>query len=65
MNQIIQFRYKNHRGEVSLQSVIPRGVSFMETKWHPGMQWILLADDIDEGELLFFALKDCNFVITS
>jgi len=65
MNQIIQFRYKNHRGEVSLRKVVPISLIFTSTDWHPELQWILHADDLDKGAMRSFALKDCNFVVTS
>lgn len=64
--QTIRFRYKHRTtGEVELRTAIPEKLYFGSTEWHPEEQWIMRAHDLDKDDMRHFALKDCNFVITS
>jgi hypothetical protein len=53
---VVTFRYTNHRGETATRRVIPQGVGFLATEWHPEPQWLLHAYDLDRGADRSFAL---------
>lgn len=64
--QVVEFRYKHYRtGEIELRSAIPDKLYFGKTEWHPDEQWIMRAYDLGKDAVRHFALKDCNFLITS
>ncbi len=50
--------YRNHRGETAWRCIRPITITFGESQWHPGEQWLLLADDLDKNARRTFALKD-------
>lgn len=54
----IQLTYTNWRGETSERKIIPIGVWFGSTDWHPEPQWLLKAHDCEKGAQRDFALKD-------
>lgn len=60
-NAQLQFYYRNHVGRYTLRNAIPKRIEFTKTEWHPDMQWILHAYDIDKKADRSFALKDCDF----
>lgn len=57
----IRMIYKNHRGEVAERHIVPFGIAFGSTQWHPHAQLLLRAFDIDKQADREFALKDCDF----
>ena len=58
MNEIVTFTYTNYKGKTSVRRVIPHTLGFKSSSWHPEEQWILLAIDLNKGELREFAMKD-------
>lgn len=54
----VALTYTNWRGETSVRSIIPRGVWFGSTEWHPEPQWLLRAWDTEKDAERDFALKD-------
>lgn len=45
----LEIDYTNHRGERRRRLVRPSEVAWMESPWHPGAHWILVAEDIEKG----------------
>jgi predicted DNA-binding transcriptional regulator YafY len=60
-SKTIVFRYTNWRGEVSSRKVLPQGLWFGSTEWHPTEQWFLRGQDVEKGEVRDFALQDIEF----
>lgn len=60
-NAMLQFNYRNHTGKYRIRKAIPKSIQFTKTEWHPEMQWILLAYDVEKKADRSFALKDCDF----
>lgn len=56
----VTFRYKNHRGESAIRTVLPRGIWYGKTQWHPTEQWFLAALDIDKDRERDFAMSDIS-----
>lgn len=54
----LKFTYRNHRGEVGERRVIPNGLVFGSTQWHPEMQWLLRGFDLDRNDDRDFAIFD-------
>lgn len=55
------FRYTNYRGETSDRMVVPIGLAFGATEWHPEPQWLLWAYDLERAAIRAFALRDADF----
>lgn len=51
------FEYVNWRGKKSTRRVIPVHMTFKESQWHPGKQWILLAQDVEKDEIREFSMS--------
>lgn len=56
--EVVRIDYVNHRGERAIRTVIPECCYLGEVTWHPGMQWILDAFDVDKGAIRSFAIAD-------
>lgn len=54
----VRILYTNYRGETALRTVIPEGIYFGSTEWHPEPQWLLNALDVEKAQNRSFALKD-------
>ena len=54
---LVQFSYRNHRGEVGTRRVRPIRIWFGSTAWHPEAQWLLEAFDLDRQGTRDFALS--------
>lgn len=52
--------YTNYRGERGLREIIPLELSFKETRYHPGEQWILRCLDVSKNEQRELAMKDIH-----
>lgn len=52
------FGYTNYRGEIGRRRVRPVSIRFGASEWHPGLQWLLVAYDLDKGERREFAMRD-------
>jgi hypothetical protein len=55
---VVIIRYTNYRGHTDDRRIIPVGIRFGSTEWHPDEQWLLDAFDVDRGVDRSFALKD-------
>ena len=55
---ILQFVYKNYKGETNNRIVIPYDIWFGSTEYHPKEQWLFRAYDIEKCAERNFALKD-------
>lgn len=58
--QEILIDYTNHRGQRGWRRIRPVRISFEESSWHPGVQWILFAVDVDLEANREFAMKDIH-----
>jgi predicted DNA-binding transcriptional regulator YafY len=58
--QSVIIDYTNYRGERSLRRIIPKGIRFASSEFHPGEQWLLDAYDLDKQADRTFALKDIH-----
>jgi predicted DNA-binding transcriptional regulator YafY len=54
----IQFEYTNYKGEASTRTIVPLGIRFGYTEWHPQEQYLLNAYDCNKREGREFAMKD-------
>lgn len=55
---VLQFYYKNYKGEFGYRKVQNPVLSFKETEHHKGAQWIMTAYDMDKDAMREFAVKD-------
>ena len=60
----ITFGYTNWRGEHGIRQVIPTGLAWGSTDWHPEEGWLMKAWDAEKGAMRQFALKDCDFTVS-
>ncbi len=56
--QIVRIDYINYRGERAIRRVIPGRCYLGEVTWHPGVQWVLDAWDVDKDAIRSFAIAD-------
>lgn len=56
--RVVTIRYTNYRGETADRRIIPSGLRFATTDWHPEEQWILDAFDLDRNADRSFAMAD-------
>lgn len=54
----VTLTYTNWRHETADRSILPLGIWFGSTDWHPEKQWFLKAVDARSGALRDFALRD-------
>ena len=47
--------YTNHRGVTAIRRIWPIAIWYGSNQWHPEMQWLLKAVDMDNGEERDFA----------
>lgn len=57
-----EFTYRNWRGETARRRVGVMSVWFGSTEWHPELQWLMRAIDLEKMETRDFALKDMTDV---
>ena len=55
---VVIIRYTNYRGETADRRIIPIGIRFGSSEWHPEEQWLLDAFDLERAADRSFALKD-------
>lgn len=56
--KIVKILYTNWKGVTSYRNIIPESIEFKATEWHPEVQWILNAFDVEKNAIRGFALKD-------
>lgn len=59
-DRMVMIEYTNWRGEKSTRKIIPEKIYFGNTEWHPHPGWLLVAFDLEKGEMRHFALKDIH-----
>lgn len=52
----IKITYTNHKNETTERLILPIGIWYGTTEWHPTEQWFLKAKDLDKGERRDFAM---------
>ncbi len=52
--------YTNNRNERAVRTILPYGMIWGETEWHPGEQYLLEALDVEKDSLRTFAVKDIH-----
>jgi predicted DNA-binding transcriptional regulator YafY len=57
---VVTIDYTNWRGERSERLIIPIRIHWGTSDWHPGVQWLLDAFDLEKNGLRTFALKDIH-----
>jgi len=57
-NLTVRLRYRNWKGVVKTYLILPSGLWYGSTEYHPRRQWLLSAIDLDDGESKNFAVKD-------
>lgn len=57
-DKIVTILYTNWKGKTSLRQIIPVEVKWESSEWHPELQWILSAWDVEKGDYRSFAMKD-------
>lgn len=63
MTHALVVSYTNWQGVTRIRRVVPMGVVFRSSQWHPDPQWLLICRDVEKDELREFALKDCDFTV--
>jgi len=56
----ISFRYTNWKNETTKRKAVFTNISYGSTEYHPEIQWLLEAYDLDKREKRIFAMKDMN-----
>lgn len=54
------FKYRNHRNEVAIRSVIPMEIFYGKTEFYPEEQWLMTAFDLDRDLPRTFAMNRIN-----
>lgn len=58
-NEIIFFRYTNHRGSTERRAVHPHRIEFRKSEWHGDAPlWLLIGYDMERKEMREFKI-DC------
>ena len=53
----VNILYKNWKGRTAVRCIVPKDLRFESSQWHPEVQWILHAYDVDEQAERSFACK--------
>lgn len=61
----VKIKYTNYRGETGVREIEPIQIWFGATEWHPELQWLLDAFDIEKGAQRSFAVKDISEWLSS
>lgn len=56
----VMIDYTNHRGERALRRIVPMRLVFESNEWHPEIQWLLEAVDVDRAKSRTFALVNIH-----
>lgn len=60
MTDFVYIDYTNYRRERAWRRVIPLGIKFDSNEWHPEVQWLLTAFEVDKNTWRTFAMKDIH-----
>lgn len=63
MGEIHHIEYTNWKGKTRIRSIIPTGISYGATKYHPENQWLVCAVDCEDKQIKQFALKDMKLCL--
>lgn len=58
--KLVTIDYTNWRGKRSIYRIVPIGISFGDSEWHPDTQWLLRAVDVERNVEREFAIKDIH-----
>lgn len=58
--RLLRIDYTNWRGVRSMRLVAPIRIVFAATRWHPSLQYLLEAVDIEKGDVRLFAMRDVH-----
>jgi predicted DNA-binding transcriptional regulator YafY len=56
----VSFTYTNWRGQTDTRNVLPIHIAYDKVEWHPDVQWLLYAFDLDRKAYRHFAMKDIS-----
>jgi len=56
----VVIEYTNYKGVRSTRTIEPKQLYFGSTNWHPEVQWLLAAFDVEKNEERTFAMKDIH-----
>lgn len=56
----VEIDYTNWKGERSIRKIVPRQLFEGKNEWHPELQWLVLALDLDKQADRNFAMKDIH-----
>lgn len=57
---LVVIDYTNHRGVRATRVILPARIRFGSSPFHPGIQWLLEAYDLEKMEDRTFAMKDIH-----
>lgn len=58
--RLLRIDYTNWRGVRAIRLIAPIRIVFGRTKWHPGPQYLLEAEDVEKSEIRLFAMHDVH-----
>jgi predicted DNA-binding transcriptional regulator YafY len=56
-DQFVRIDYVNYRGERAMRTIVPLRITFDHTEWHPELQWLLDAFDLEKQAERTFAMQ--------
>lgn len=60
LKRLVTIDYTNWKGNRRKRQVLPVEIVFAKTSYHPEVQWLLVAWDIEDMEQRTFAIKDIH-----
>ncbi len=63
VGQAVRILYTNYKGQTGERTIIPRRLWLGETQWHPGMQLLVDAFDVEKQMDRSFAIRDIHKVL--
>lgn len=57
-NEKIKVKYKNHKGEISDRTIIPKKIYYGSTNYHPNNGWLLEVFDIEKNDKRTYSFND-------
>ena len=58
----LRIMYTNWRGERRPRTIRPISIFFGSNRWHPDIQWLVVAWDVEKRESRTFALEQMEFI---